>query len=133
MTAAMARAETIPSKRVLVVEDEVLIRMDIVQELSLAGLEVLEAANAEEALGLVEAGHRVDVVFSDIQLGGTVDGIALARRLHELRPGLPVILTSAVALDGPPLDPGTGWRRFLLKPYRPAMVLALIDEAVPAP
>lgn len=132
MTAAMARVETMPSKRVLVVEDEVLIRMDIAQELSLAGLEVLEAASAEEAIDLVEAGHRVDVVFSDIQLGGAIDGIALARRLRRLSPGLPVILTSAKVLGGLPADLEAEGLRFLPKPYRPSTVLALVDKAVPA-
>lgn len=81
---------------VLVVEDEVLIRMAAADHLRSCGFKVAEAGNAAEAQELIMSGLKVDVVFSDITMPGQVDGIALAQWLHEHAAGVPVILTSGV-------------------------------------
>ena len=80
-------------KRILVVEDEYLIRFSLVEVLTDAGFRVLEADDAEAALRLAASGP-VDLVLTDLQLPGRMDGTALAARLREGRPGRPVIFTT---------------------------------------
>jgi len=82
---------------VLVVEDEILIRMVIAEYLRGCGYRVIEAASAEEALTILQ--HKeleVDVVFSDIEMPGSMDGFALSRWLHANRPTVDVILAGSV-------------------------------------
>jgi CheY-like chemotaxis protein len=82
---------------VLVVEDEVVIRMVISEYLRGCGYKVIEAANADEALiVLQQADIAVDVVFSDIEMPGSMDGFALSTWVRANRPGLDVILTGTV-------------------------------------
>lgn len=110
------------SKRILVVEDDVLVRLLIADGLRDAGLQVIEAHSGEAALGYLSTGSDVDLVFSDIQMPGTIDGVQLARRVHGEYPDLPVILTSGT---GKPADM-CGARQFLPKPYEVAQAVALI-------
>lgn len=81
---------------VLVVEDEVLIRIAAADHLRGCGFRVAEAGNAAEAQDLIASGLKVDLVFSDITMPGKIDGIGLAQWLHENAPGVPVVLTSGV-------------------------------------
>lgn len=81
---------------VLVVEDEVLIRIAAADHLRHCGFKVAEAGSATEAQELILAGLAVDLVFSDVSMPGKMDGIALAQWLHEHLPGVPVVLTSGV-------------------------------------
>ena len=64
--------------RILVVEDEVLIRALIAEELRLEGFSVIEADRADDALTYIKAGAQVDLVFSDIQTPGSLNGLQLA-------------------------------------------------------
>jgi two-component system, response regulator PdtaR len=82
--------------RVLVVEDDVLVRAAIAEQLRTLGVTVVEAESADEALSCLVDGS-FDLVFSDVQMPGSLDGAALARQLRESHPGLPVILTSGTA------------------------------------
>lgn len=86
-----------PRPRVLVVEDEVLIRLTVAEYLRECGFEVLEAANAAEAQAVLASGLSVDVVLSDVQMPGELDGFAFARWVRQRYAGLPVILTSGAA------------------------------------
>lgn len=81
---------------VLVVEDEVLIRMAAADHLRSCGFKVAEAGSAAEAQELILSGLKVDLVFSDVTMPGAIDGIGLAQWLHEHAPGVPVIITSGV-------------------------------------
>ena len=85
------------SSVVLVVEDQILVRMMVADYLRECGFSVIEAAHAGEALTLFRAGITIDVVFSDVQMPGDMDGIGLARWLRNNRPEVQVILTSGVA------------------------------------
>jgi CheY-like chemotaxis protein len=78
---------------VLVVEDEILVRMTLADYLRDSGLRVLEAANAEEAQAILRAGEAVEVVFSDVNMPG-MDGVALARWISAAFPDVQTILTS---------------------------------------
>jgi two-component system, response regulator PdtaR len=112
---------------VLVVEDEVLIRLDVAEELRLAGYSVLEAASAEEALDLFAAGSPVDIVFSDFQLLGVLDGWELRAALAEIHPRVPFILTSAQA---PPDEAKAEALPFIPKPYCPEAVIEAIEGQI---
>ena len=82
---------------VLVVEGVPAVCMLLANHLRGAGFQVVEAANGEEAIRIVEAGRPVQLVLSDVHMPGThIDGLDLARWLHEHRPGLKVILASRV-------------------------------------
>jgi CheY-like chemotaxis protein len=79
---------------VLLVEDDVLVRTCTAAYLRERGLDVIEASDAHEAIRVMEAKVRVDIVFSDINMPGSIDGFGLAHWVRSERPGLEVILTS---------------------------------------
>lgn len=107
---------------ILVVEDEPLIRAVLADELRDAGFCVVEAANADEALDYVRSNQPFDLLFTDVQMPGTIDGLELARKLRQLHPSLPMIITSgAIAADQ--VKDGA---QFLPKPYRQDAALALV-------
>jgi len=82
---------------VLVVEDEVLIRLALADYLRDCGFQVLEAASGDEAIEVLSArGEDVDLVFSDIQMPGKTDGFALAHWIRANKPGMRIMLTSGV-------------------------------------
>jgi len=82
---------------VLVVEDDVLVRMPIAQYLRDCGYNVIEAVSADEAMTVLL--HRetvVDIVFSDVDMPGSTDGFGLSKWIREHRPGLDIILAGTV-------------------------------------
>jgi two-component system OmpR family response regulator len=80
---------------VLIVEDEWLLRMELVDELAAAGWQIREAATGEEALLVLEKEPELDFLVTDIRLGGKVDGWGVAERFRELHPDGPVVYVSA--------------------------------------
>jgi len=114
--------------RVLVVEDEYLICQWVTESLSEQGFAVHAAANAADALRHL-ATAPVDVLFTDINLRGGMDGAMLARRARELFPHLPVVYASAGpnVLDPTVRVPGSV---FVPKPYRPALVGRILAESL---
>lgn len=105
---------------VLVVEDEWLVRDDIVSHLRASQMRTIEAHSGEAALSLLERGEPVDIVFTDIQLGGPMDGWMLGERVRILRPSMPVIFTSGQA---PQPNRAVTGSLFIPKPYQPAAIL----------
>jgi two-component system, response regulator PdtaR len=112
--------------RVLLVEDEVLIRAAIAEEMRAAGLNVIETVNADEAWCYLKAGGRVDLIFSDIAMPGTMDGLAFAKRVKEKFPDIPVVLTSGNAQYAAEVVTG----RFLQKPYSFDDAVKLVLQAL---
>jgi CheY-like chemotaxis protein len=110
---------------VLVVEDEVLIRIDVADCLRDEGLRVLEASSADEALRLLEQGHSVDVIFSDIHMPGRIDGLDLHAIVAREFPRVKVILTSATSLPERKSTPETP---FIPKPYLIGTVLRAVED-----
>jgi CheY-like chemotaxis protein len=104
--------------RILVVEDEYMVRDMIVHELTLAGFEVLEAASAEAALALLPKLGRIDLLFTDIRLPG-MNGWQLAEDIRARYADMPVIYASGYADRARPLPHS----KFLQKPYLPSQVL----------
>ncbi len=98
LSAVLAKVSAAPaSSTVLVVEDEVLLRADISDELRQAGYTVVEASSGHAALEILTSAMRIGLVCTDIRMPGDVDGIALARWIKTNHPYLPVIIVSAEA------------------------------------
>jgi CheY-like chemotaxis protein len=88
---------TSAQETILVVEDEVIARMVLSEYLRHCGYKVVEAANADEALTILKHTEvNIDVVFTVVQLPGTVDGFGLATWIRKNRPTLDVILTGTI-------------------------------------
>lgn len=80
---------------VLVVEDEELVRLDNCERLEQAGLAVLEAADADQALALLEGHPEIRVLVTDVKMPGWMSGIDLARQVEKRWPEISIVLTSA--------------------------------------
>src|SRR6266567_8696348 len=84
-----------PSKAVvLVVEDELVLRMRAVDIVEDAGFTPLEAVNADDALALLESRSDIELLFTDIQMPGSMDGLKLAFAVHERWSPIKIILVS---------------------------------------
>ncbi|MGI8725867.1 MAG: response regulator [Methyloceanibacter sp.] len=112
---------------ILVVDDEFLIRALLSDHLQECGFKVLEAASADEAIGIIQNGDfSIDLVLTDIRMPGPMDGFGLARWLHTHRPGLPVILTSGNSKKAHAVKELCEERPFFEKPYDMKEVLAQV-------
>jgi CheY-like chemotaxis protein len=116
------------SKRpvVLIVEDDFLLRMDAVDMIAAAGFEAVEARNADQAIEILEARPDITVVFTDIQMPGSMDGLRLARAVRGRWPPIKIVATSGhVKVREADLPEGG---RFLPKPYSPREVTGVLRE-----
>ena len=116
------------SKRpaVLIVEDESLVRLGAVRSIEEAGFEVIEAANADEAIRILENRSDVRVVFTDIHMPGSMDGLKLAHAVRNRWPPIKIIVTSGrVRVTEEDLPEGG---RFFAKPYEPTQITDTIRE-----
>lgn len=116
------------SETILVVEDEVLVRMMVAEQLRWAGYTVVEAANAHEALDVLRH-DSVDVrlVLSDICMPGTIDGVGLARAIRSQYPRIRIVLTSGHL----PAVGGTEHDGFFPKPYDATKLINYIKTLLP--
>jgi DNA-binding NtrC family response regulator len=110
---------------VLVVDDEVLLRWMIAEELRAKGLAVVEAANSDEAVSILQSSARVNVVVTDVRMPGSMDGIALAQWVRARRPDLKIVIASAHAAVDMPHDLVDA---LFLKPYDVNQLVARIRE-----
>jgi CheY-like chemotaxis protein len=113
---------------VLVVDDEPLIRGVNVDVLTDAGFSVIQAASGDEALELLQSHHDVRVVFTDVEMPGSIDGFALAGRIERQWPEIGVIVTSGRRRPASALN--SKMRCFLPKPYSLDHVVQAIGEAL---
>jgi CheY-like chemotaxis protein len=115
---------------VLVVEDEFLIRLNAAEMIEEAGFEVVEASNADEAVAILEARLDIAVVFTDIQMPGTMDGLKLARAVRDRWPPIHIVATSGLVdvREGDLPEGGL----FLPKPYSPAQIIRRLRELTDA-
>ena len=92
---AVQVATALETPTVLLVEDEVLIRLMVADELRGQGLQVLEASNADEAIAILESSLPVHLLFTDVRMPGPIDGIALAKLAQARFPQLKLIIASS--------------------------------------
>ncbi len=115
------------SVRILLVEDEIFIRMDVAATLRNAGFEVIEAACADAALEYVQSGEPIDLLLTDVQTPGDLDGLALAQRVRARYPTMPVVIVSGSSdVEGPARKLG----KFIPKPYDPVAIARLIASSM---
>jgi CheY-like chemotaxis protein len=112
---------------VLVVEDEVLISNLVADALSASGFVVHEVTTADEALRYIDSGADIDVLFTDVNLPGNMDGAELATRARELRPEMPIVYASG-RFKLSDIAPLVSRSLFMAKPYDPADVCALLTR-----
>jgi len=111
---------------VLIVEDEFLLRMDAVEMVRNAGFDAVEASNADQAIAILEADLDIHVVFTDIQMPGSMDGLKLAKFVKDRWPPIKIVATSGrLRISGHDMPEGG---RFLPKPYTPAEVIRTLRE-----
>jgi CheY-like chemotaxis protein len=114
------------SPTVLVVEDETLIRLHIVDNLKDAGFNVLEASNADDAIEILANRDDIHLVFTDVNMPGSMDGLRLAAYVRDRWPPIKLIVTSGkVAVKQADLPQGA---RFLSKPYEPPQIIQAVTE-----
>lgn len=100
---------------VLVVEDSTIIRMGAVDLVLAAGYEALQASDADEAIAVLESRGDVDLVFTDVQMPGTMDGIRLSHYIRDRWPPVKLIVASGAAILAESSLPAGS--RFFSKPY----------------
>jgi two-component system, response regulator PdtaR len=123
----MTRSTT-PKSVVLVVEDEPLVLADAVAIIEDAGYEVIEAENADDAIEILNSRSDIRVVFTDIEMPGSMDGLKLARVVREKWPPVELIVTSGRrSLDASDL-PTRG--TFIGKPYTAKQVVDAVKQFV---
>jgi len=120
----------LPRRAILVVDDELFIRVVAADILEDACATVFEAGDAEEALAMLDAHHEIALVFTDVNMPGSMDGIDLAASVHRTRPAIQWIVTSGrqhYRQEELPND-----ATFLPKPYRPSELIKLATEKLHA-
>jgi CheY-like chemotaxis protein len=115
---------------VLIVEDEFLLRMNAAEMLGDSGFDVVEAGNADEAITILEVRPDIHVVFTDIQMPRSMDGLKLARFVRGRWPPIKIVATSGFVKVG--TDDLPDGSRFLPKPYRPEQIVATLRELTAA-
>ena len=113
-----------PFPHVLVVEDEALILFALTDELRDAGFIVFEARNADQAIEMLEAHAEIAILFTDIDMPGSMDGIKLSHAVRNRWPPVKIIVTSGKHRPDVHILPDGGM--FLPKPYAASAVAAAI-------
>lgn len=111
---------------VLIVEDDFLIRMHAAEMIADAGFDIVAAASADEAILVLEVRLDITVVFTDIQMPGSMDGLKLAAAIRGRWPPIKIVATSGL-VDVRQDDLPEGGR-FLPKPYSPEQIVRTLRE-----
>jgi two-component system, response regulator PdtaR len=113
---------------VLIVEDEYLVRTGTRDAVETAGFDVLEAGDADEAIAILTARNDVSLIFTDVHMPGSMDGLKLAHFVRDRWPPVKIVATSArVRITAGDLPEGG---RFLPKPYSAADIASTLHELI---
>ena len=118
---SVSAANGVRALAVLVVEDDFFVRCDVAGCLREAGYTVIETESGEAAIALCKSEITIDIVFTDINLGGTATGWDVAKRFRSEQPDMPVVYMSAQAIDR---DRGVPGSVFVAKPYQHVDILS---------
>jgi two-component sensor histidine kinase len=116
--------------RVLIVEDEMLLRMRAVDIVEDAGFSPVQAVNADQALSILESRSDISLLFTDIQMPGSMDGLKLAHAVHDRWPGMKIILVSGQVNPSDEQRPADS--RFFCKPLSDGKMIAELQAMVGA-
>jgi two-component sensor histidine kinase/ActR/RegA family two-component response regulator len=124
----MAAPDSAAVRTVLVVEDEMMLRMRAVDMVEDAGFASVEAVNADDALAILESRSDIELLFTDIQMPGSIDGLKLANAVHERWPLIKIILVSGqlkLTDEDKPAD-----SRFFGKPLDVKQMIAEMQDMI---
>jgi two-component sensor histidine kinase/CheY-like chemotaxis protein len=124
----MASSPSAALRAVLVVEDEMMLRMRAVDIVEDAGFTPIEAVNADDALAILESRSDIELLFTDIQMPGSMDGLKLAYAVHKRWPSIKIILVSGqlkLTDDDKPAD-----SRFFGKPLDVKQMIAELQDMI---
>ena len=125
------RSSAIEPPVVLIVEDEFIIRTAVARAISDAGFEVVEAANADQAIAILEDRRDIRVVFTDIQMPGSMDGVKLAQAVRHRWPPIHIIATSGrYGVQSLDLPSGAA---FFPKPYSAQEIARHVHNLIATP
>ncbi|TAI61357.1 response regulator [Bradyrhizobium sp. Leo170] len=113
------------SKFVLVVEDEPLLLLMAADMVEGAGLEPVYARNADEAIDILESRNDISIVFTDVRMPGSMDGVTLAAAVRDRWPPIKIMVVSGHVLAEPDLPEGA---RFFRKPYPSDQIISSLRE-----
>lgn len=114
--------------KILVVEDEPLIRIGLASLMEEAGFATCEAADAEEAFGLLARDGDIAALVTDVDMPGTMDGIGLARAVRHAWPGIGItVISGKVGVAPGDLPPGV---RFFTKPCREDLLITAVRDSL---
>ena len=116
---------------VLVVEDEILVRMDVASLLKDEGFRVFEASNADEAIEILNTHTDVQLMFTDVDMPGSMDGLMLAAAVRDRWPPIRIIVTSGHRHLSDDTLPVKGC--FLDKPYDTSRLVATMRQMIATP
>jgi CheY-like chemotaxis protein len=119
---------SMPTRRILLVEDEPAIRAIMADTLGDAGFEVTAICTGDEAAILIADSDRFDVLLTDITMPGLIDGIGLAEHAREVHPDLPVVFVSGRPENARRAEAVGQPSAFVPKPYDVARVITMIDR-----
>ena len=122
----MGQSKPFDTKTILIVEDEAIIRFDLVDFFSEAGYRVFEAASADEAIAVLNTERSIRVVLTDIQMPGSMDGLKLAHYVRDRYPPTVLLLTSGARFIEDKDLPAASV--FIRKPFNPSRMLSQIDK-----
>src|ERR1700731_4687329 len=114
--------------KVLIVEDEMILRMRAVDIVEDAGFFPVEAVNADEAIAILESRSDISLLFTDIQMPGRIDGLMLAHAVHDRWPSIKIILVSGQVKPSDAERPADS--RFFGKPVEVKRMIAELQEMV---
>jgi len=115
---------------VLIVEDELLVRTNAVEIIEAEGFHVVEAKNADDAIAILEQRNDIGLIFTDIDMPGSMEGLKLAHFVKDRWPPIKIIATSGQSKVTVNDLPEGG--RFMPKPYNPTEIADAIHELISA-
>jgi CheY-like chemotaxis protein len=121
---------TIEKATILVVEDEPLIRMSAIDLIVSAGFQVVEAENADEAIGILEARPDIHLVFTDVDMPGSMDGLKLCHYIRDRWPPVKLLVASGKAIVAESQLPGGAM--FFSKPYSNTSIVEAMTRLLAA-
>lgn len=118
--------QAVPARAILIVEDEVFIRHDLMDFFEDRGFAVFEAENADEAIEILSNKPEIQIVLTDIQMKGSMDGLRLAHYVRERHPPVFIVVASGAVSPLPHELPTLAF--FVPKPFDPRHVLSELDR-----
>ena len=116
---------------VLVVEDEPITRMDVVDQLEEGGFKVFEAPDADRAIKILEANPAIRILFTDVDMPGSMDGLKLAAAVRDRWPPIRIVVASGLRKINMDALPDNS--RFFSKPYNVNEIAATMRSMVQTP